>query len=155
MGEKLRGRVQTRRVDTRSVTRAAGALFYSRNTDRFLLLLRSNVSNSGTWGIAGGKSEPGETEIETVKRETEEELGFLPSIQKVHLLDNYSSSDGKFNYVTYVFIVNDEFRPMLNDEHSGYAWVSMEAWPTSLHPGLRVTVDAHRKKLRQLALNLT
>ena len=34
-----------------------------------------------------------------------------------------------------------EFVPKLNVEHSGYAWVSVNAWPLPLHEGVRKTLQ--------------
>jgi hypothetical protein len=33
-------------------------------------------------------------------------------------------------------MVEHEFIPVLNDEHSGYCWTSLAARPTPLHPGV-------------------
>ena len=42
---------------------------------------------------------------------------------------------------TFVCVVDTEFVPKLNVEHSGYAWVSVNAWPLPLHEGVRKTLQ--------------
>ena len=120
---------------------AAGALFYSINTHKFLFLLRGDSSFSNKWGIVGGKRDRSETDIDTILREAREELGFLPYIRSIEEIDLFHSPDDKFHYSTHFITVNDEFRPLLNREHYGYAWVKYECWPRPLHPGLMKTLN--------------
>ena len=35
----------------------------------------------------------------------------------------------------------EEFVPVLNDEHLGYAWIDSGTWPRPMHPGLWSTVN--------------
>ena len=37
--------------------------------------------------------------------------------------------------------VEEEFPPILNDEHCGYAWVGDDKYPKPLHPGLFSTIN--------------
>jgi len=115
---------------------AAGALFYSLNTGRFLFLLRNNTKTRGTWGMAGGKLEPAENVIEGLRRELKEELGEIPNIIKYVPLETFTSIDEEFCYHSFILIVQDEFVPQLNSEHSGYAWAEIEKYPKPLHPGV-------------------
>lgn len=122
------------------VNYAAGALFYSLNTKKFLFLLRGDASFSNKWGIVGGKRNKDETDIDTIIREIREEIGFLPYVRSIEEVDTYDSDDQKFHYSTYFVTVNDEFKPLLNHEHYGYAWVNFDCWPKPLHPGLLKTL---------------
>ena len=55
---------------------AAGILVFAQETKKFLILKRANwVNEPGTWGLAGGASQPGESPSKTARREAEEELG--------------------------------------------------------------------------------
>lgn len=120
----------------------AGALFLARSTRRFLLLERTQGRTAGTWGLAGGKKEPGDkTHYDALLREITEELGFLPDIEKTIPIEWYSSNDELFYYNTYVTVVAEEFIPHLNHEHAGYAWVELDRWPRPLHQGLRTTLN--------------
>lgn len=118
---------------------ASGCIFLSLNTGRILLQQRgSNVKHPNTWGFFGGKSEGTERPSETLYREIYEELGTLPSIQKVIPINIFKSSNGKFQYNSFVSIVEQEFIPRLNDESNGYAWVKIGNYPGPLHPGANI-----------------
>ncbi len=116
----------------------SGALFYAKSTKRFLFLMRSNGKTAGTWGIVGGKKEDFDASaFDALKREIVEEIGFLPEIKKTIPLELFVSKDDRFFYHTYLMIVEDEFIPKLNSEHSGWAWAALTASPKPLHQGLK------------------
>lgn len=120
----------------------SGALFYTLETNRFLFLHRANGKRKNLWGLVGGTNEGAETPWEGLQREIEEEIGFLPNIKKTIPLETFISHDELFHYHTYICIINEEFLPILNDEHNGYAWVSFSKWPKPLHDGLRNTLQS-------------
>lgn len=121
----------------------SGGLFLSRETKRFLFLLRNKGKTSGTWGFVGGKKEPSDTTpYDTLNREIREELGFIPDIKKVIPLEQYTSQDQEFNYNTYVLLVDKEFIPTLNDEHKSYAWCSYDGFPAPLHQGVKSSLNS-------------
>lgn len=116
----------------------SGGLFLSKETKRFLFLLRNQGRTAGTWGIVGGKKEPvDETIYSTLIREIEEEIKIKPKILKTIPLEFFVSKDQNFQYNTYILLVEKEFTPMLNEEHAGYAWCNYEHWPKPLHQGLK------------------
>lgn len=116
----------------------SGGLFLARDTKRFLFLLRNQGKTAGTWGLVGGKKEPTDnTLFDALTREIEEEIGKSPTIKKVVPLELFVSNDQHFQYNTYVLVVDKEFIPTLNEEHSGYAWCELDAWPKPLHQGVR------------------
>ena len=120
----------------------SGGLFLAKDTKRFLFLLRNQGKTAGTWGIVGGKNEPGDVApIDTLQREITEEVGCLPNIEKYVPLEWYTSKDEEFYYHTYLLLIKEEFIPKLNDEHVGYAWCDLEHWPKPLHNGVRVTLN--------------
>ena len=114
----------------------AGCLFYSLDTKRYLFLLRNGSKYSGTWGLPGGKIENGESIIDGLYREIDEEMGNTPPFLKVIPIETFTSNDYYFNYHTYLITVDHEFMPNLNDEHRGYAWVNINDYPKPLHPGV-------------------
>jgi len=119
---------------------ASGGLFLAKNTKRFLFLLRTQGRTAGTWGLVGGRKEPTDaTPFEALKREIEEEIGKVTEIKKTIPLELFTSNDQNFQYNTYVVMVDEEFIPQLNEEHSGYAWCSYENWPKPLHQGLKAS----------------
>jgi 8-oxo-dGTP pyrophosphatase MutT (NUDIX family) len=115
---------------------STGALIYCTQTNRYLFLLRNGKSHSGSWGIVGGKVEPGETIVEGLHREIREELGGEIKDAKIIPIEQYTSDNGKFEFHTYLISVDEEFVPVLNEEHRGYCWVPLEDYPKPLHPGV-------------------
>ena len=123
------------------IVKAVGVWFYSRTTQRYLYLLRDDPKHPNTWGLPGGKIEPGETLLGGMERECTEELGQFPAYCKLMPLEKFTSTDGAFEYNTWVCVIDTEFEPTLNDEHIGYAWIKAGTWPRPLHPGLWSTVN--------------
>jgi len=120
---------------------AAGALFYSLSTQRFLFLLRNNTRTKDTWGMPGGKLNTDENTITGLMRELKEELGSYPEILKHIPLETFTSMDDEFKYHSFIFVIADEFIPKLNTEHSGYAWAELEKYPKPLHPGIFASLN--------------
>lgn len=127
----------------------SGALFYTLDTSRFLLLHRTQSKQNNVWGLVGGTNEGCETPFEGLRRELEEEIGLVPDIKKTIPLETFVSNDEHFHFHTYLCVVEHEFIPQLNDEHDGYAWVSFGKWPKPLHNGLANTL---RSKTNQQKL---
>lgn len=127
-------------MDT-SIVAAVGVWFYSVNTRRYLYLMRSDPKHPGAWGLPGGRVEPGETLLAAMNRECCEELGFVPEYFKLIPLEKFTTADAGFEYHTFFCLVDNEFRPRLNDEHIGYAWIDSGTWPRPMHPGLWSTVN--------------
>lgn len=121
--------------------KAVGVWFRSRDTKRYLYLLRNDVKHPGTWALPGGKLEAGETLLGGMERECIEELGSFPTYQRLIPIEKFTSSDGGFEYHTWVCVVSSEFVPRLNHEHLGYAWIDAGQWPRPMHPGLWNTIN--------------
>lgn len=116
----------------------SGGLFLAADTKRVLLLLRNKGKTAGTWGFVGGKKEPNDTTpVDILTREIEEEIGFTPLIKKIVPLEFFVSNDQLFYYNTYALITESEFIPILNDEHSSYAWCKIHYWPKPLHQAVK------------------
>lgn len=119
--------------------------------------MRSDVKHHGTWGLPGGKMEAGETIMDTIVRECQEELGSMPEYIQLVPLEKFTSLDKKFTYHTFFCSIANEFAPTLNDEHIGWAWVKSGNWPKPLHPGLWSTVNFSvvQTKIQQLQKTYT
>ncbi len=121
--------------------KAVGVWFRAKSTGRYLYLLRNDNKNPGAWGLPGGKVEAGETLLGSMERECIEELGSFPVYERLIPLEKFTSADGAFEYHTWVCVVADEFTPVLNHEHLGWAWIDAGTWPRPMHPGLWSTVN--------------
>lgn len=148
MDKKLSRGLPTRSMEPGSV-KAVGVWFLSSQTGRYLYLLRNDTKHPDTWGLPGGKIEAGETLLGGMERECVEELGSMPNYTRLMPLEKFTSADGVFEYHTWVCVVPEEFIPVLNHEHIGYAWITAGTWPKPMHPGLwsTVNIDAVQQKL--------
>lgn len=127
--------METRTLKDRIV--CSGALFYAKSTRRFLLLQKAHGKHSGTWGLVGGTNIQGETPWQGLQREVQEEIGSLPVVLKTIPLETFVSNDKVFNFHTYLCVIQEEFVPILSDEHCGWAWSVIDYTPKPLHQGLR------------------
>ncbi len=130
---------------------SAGIFFYCNSTSRFLYLLRSDANYS--WGVPGGKIENGESLFEGLERECIEEIGYFPKNAKLIPIQKFVNNT--FTYHTFFCSVDDEFIPILNDEHIGYAWVGNDQHPKPMHPGLfsTINIDIVKEKIKTLTEN--
>lgn len=122
-------------METSSIE-SCGALIYCRSSHRYLFLLRSTSKHRNSWGLVGGKLDPDERVIDALIREINEEIGVDLASNKIRPIEKFTSENEKFSYHTFVIVVNEEFIPTLNHEHSGYCWVPLENYPKPLHPGV-------------------
>ena len=106
-----------------------------------MYLLRNDVKNPGCWGLPGGKVDNGENLQEAMTRECTEEIGLWPEYIKLVPIEKFTSIDNKFSYHTFFCLVENEFVPILNNEHYGYSWIKSGVWPKPLHPGLWTTIN--------------
>jgi len=140
MDQKLSRNIPRRHLESGTL-KAVGVWFLSQGTGRYLYLLRNDIKHPGSWGLPGGKIETGETLLGGMERECVEELGSFPAYTRLVPLEKFTSADGMFEYHTWVCVVDEEFIPVLNDEHLGYAWIDQGTWPRPMHPGLWSTVN--------------
>jgi 8-oxo-dGTP pyrophosphatase MutT (NUDIX family) len=127
--------MENRTVKDRIV--CSGALVYAKRTRRFLLVQKATGKHKGTWGLVGGTNLQHENPWQGLQREIEEEIGFMPTILKTIPLETFVSNDTVFNFHTYLCVVEDEFLPVLSDEHIAWAWSTIDYAPKPLHQGLR------------------
>jgi ADP-ribose pyrophosphatase YjhB (NUDIX family) len=117
----------------------SGALIYSISTSRVLLIQKAAGKHQGSWGLVGGTNLIHENPWQGLHREIEEEIGFFPEFIKVLPLEKFVSNDSIFNFHTYFCLVENEFIPILSDEHCGWAWSTINSAPKPLHHGLRTS----------------
>jgi 8-oxo-dGTP pyrophosphatase MutT (NUDIX family) len=127
-------------MDTNHII-GCGALIYSKQTHRYLFLLRTQKRHKNSWGLVGGGVESGETVSAALAREIQEEIGMDTTNHKFIPLEQFTSDDQRFVYHTFLIPVDEEFIPSLNHEHKGYCWVPLENYPKPLHPGVWRTFE--------------
>jgi 8-oxo-dGTP pyrophosphatase MutT (NUDIX family) len=103
------------------IVRAAGVM--CRAPDGSILLLKR--VDSGEWSIPGGCIEGDETPEQCAYRETFEETGRrLGSVGKFLMRRIKDDGQGLVDFVTFISDVDGPYVPILNSEHSAFAWVS-------------------------------
>lgn len=113
-----------------------GALLFSKETSRYLFLLRNKKKHKNSWGFVGGGVEDGESVRDALIREINEEINLDTSNHKFIPIEQFTSEDCKFIYHTFLIPIEQEFIPILNNEHKGYCWVHLDDYPRPLHPGV-------------------
>jgi len=129
-------------------SRGAGALFYSLETKRILLGLRSkHVMEPGTWGGFGGKIDDDDVDpLDAMLREVSEETEYnAEDMLAAELLWVYEKPD--FRYYNYLVVVREEFDPVLNWENETAEWFDPRHLPKPLHYGLKALLPHLRAHL--------
>jgi len=113
------------------------------------ILLQQRTDN-GLWGLPGGAVEFGESVLEALRREVDEETGLTIEVERLvgvyshpdhHQIITYADG-GVFHFVTTCFACRPTGGTLtLGDETSGLAWFGPLAWPSSLMPVHRVRID--------------
>jgi 8-oxo-dGTP pyrophosphatase MutT (NUDIX family) len=101
------------------------------------LLQKAHGKHTGTWGLVGGTNLQHENPWQGLQREVQEEIGSMPGVIKTIPLETFVSNDKIFNFHTYLCVIQDEFLPVLSDEHCAWAWSTIDYAPKPLHQGLR------------------
>ncbi len=132
---------------------SAGAVIFRRTPSGPLFLLLE-YGPGGHWDFVKGKVEPGETEEQTVLRETAEETGIgdlriAPGFRE-SILYHYRRPDGTTvrKTVTYFLGETGTEKVVISDEHSRFVWLGLE------EALAKVTFDNARRVLQAAAREL-
>ena len=123
-------------------SKGAGMLFTT--GEKILLLKRSSqVEQPGTWGVPGGAVKVDDDGghmplLDAAKEEVREELGRLPAFR---VIGKTVFRKGGFEFVTFVALVQVEFKPTLNWENDKSGWFAVDELPNRLHFGVKYTLS--------------
>lgn len=136
--------------------RSAGAVIFRRNEGRVRYLLLHYPA--GHWDFVKGNIEKGESEVETVRRETEEETG----ISRIKIFEGFREEisykyrrDNELIHKEVVFYLaeTDEEEVSLPYEHTGFKWLSYEdAMKTLTYENAREVLRKARALLLKLGI---
>jgi len=118
----------------------SGAIICAKETRRVLLLQKTSGKHKGTWGLVGGTHKSDENKLQGLHREIEEEISFIPDLTKIIPLEKFVSNDSLFNFSTYFCVVQNEFIPILSQEHSAWGWFDLNSLPKPLHRALELSL---------------
>jgi 8-oxo-dGTP diphosphatase len=112
---------------------------YCEHRNLFLLLKRSaHKSYGNTWGIPGGKLESGESPLDAIIREMEEETALILHPSQLSYIDKVYIRKPEVDFIFHLFRYPFDSLPsiVLNEEHEEFRWVSLEqALTLPLLPG--------------------
>lgn len=112
--------------------RGAGIVFT--DGQKILLLRRKGggaADHEGKWCIPGGKTEEGETPLDTARRECQEEIGAFEGTR----FAQFDERDGHHTFTVYLYKVAQPFDVKLSEEHDQSEWVELKGvQKLSLHP---------------------
>lgn len=116
---------------------AAGVLIKCDKTDKIFLMLRSSGGIGGnTWNLLAGGIEEGETPLEGLKRETQEETKINPDIIDYKFINKEFDKDRNLDFHYYTGFTKSEFIPKLDEENKDYGWFGKDELPSPLFPNL-------------------
>ena len=116
---------------------AAGVLIKSTKTGKVLLLLRNDEGNEpNTWALVSGGVDLGETILEGLKREVNEEMQIDPNIIQYKYMGEEESVRDNVLFHYYEGLVYEEFQPTLDYENLAWGWFKKDDLPEPLFPGI-------------------
>ena len=125
----------------KELKKAAGVLIVARESGRIFLLYRAPDNKVGSvWGLLSGTMEGDEEPLETIKRETYEEIKVNPNKIDYYFNGEEERSDGLIFYY-FLGFVDFEFEPELNEENSDSGWFKKDELPEPLFPGLKEKIN--------------
>lgn len=105
-------------------------------SDDLLLIVKRDENDElypGAWEFPGGHLEKGETLVEGLKRELQEEIGFNSDFESriIGYDDEVKNKNGELIHnleINFLIPVNkEEIEVVLSEEHSDYKWVTKDS----------------------------
>jgi 8-oxo-dGTP pyrophosphatase MutT (NUDIX family) len=149
---------------------AAGIMFLTPDRRTLVLRRGPGSDHAGEWCFPGGCREEDETAAECAVRETLEECGHAVALKalrdhtrgvtaaeapSVMLAADAPAEDGpgpsllpgpgpsapEVDFTTFLAPIEGPFEVALSEEHTGFAWASLDGLPQPLHPGCAIAVE--------------
>ncbi|MGN0974175.1 MAG: NUDIX hydrolase [Bacilli bacterium] len=106
-----------------------------KDNEKLLVVKRNENDNlyPGAWEFPGGHLEDGETLKQGLKRELQEEIGFIDNFEPIitHYYDEVKEKNGELVHNLEIdFIINVDSSALiikLSEEHCDYAWVTKDS----------------------------
>lgn len=108
----------------------------------------SNKESAGMWEFPGGKVEPGETEVDALRREIKEELGL--SLGVLEFLNSEITKVGAKEIQLSCYVSLQQVRGLpLSEDHDQVRWVNKDEalglkWAEPDLPALKLLIDQGR-----------
>lgn len=135
MKEIIRGKIHENLMNINGIKKASGVLIKATETNRVLLLLRNDYPYApNTWSMVSGTIETGESSLEGLKREVNEELSIDPNIITYRFMGSELLYN-KISFTWYEGLTHKEFIPKLDEENLDYGWFDINNLPEPLYPG--------------------
>ncbi len=121
---------------------------------KFLLFYRDNIpeiADPGCWQLPGGHTEEGESPIEAVKRELEEEISYCPD--NLTLVGARTSQNNAKVYLFFAVIKDDEvekFKPGSEEGQDLGFFDINQSMELKLTPSLRGYIGRYRLSIEKL-----
>lgn len=126
--------------------RGAGCIVVCPKTHRFLLNLRGEVEQPGTWGVWGGAVDDGEELLDAALREFREESLVSVPLRIPSTEPCYVFRKGDFSYSTFIVEVDNEFAVRKSKETAGFGWFTLDQLPDPLHFGVVALLECREAR---------
>lgn len=114
---------------------AAGVAYFTEDGRMLLMRRAQDREHGGEWAFPAGNVEEGETAEMAAAREFHEETGHHLDGEALGDRRSWLDDDTGMRFTAFS-AVGPEFKPVLDVEHTDYAWVEPAEMPEPLHPGV-------------------
>jgi len=124
-------------MEEKSKRIVGGVLIKCTETDRVLLLLRNDKGEDpNLWSMVTGGIDEGESILEGLKREVNEEMSINPNIIEYKFIEKQYINKKNMDFHYFEGFTKSEFIPKLDHENLDYKWCDKDNLPTPLYPGI-------------------